>query len=598
MSSPFCTFPLYEAAPKLIDTAMGRAPAELVIRRAALVNVCTGEILPDTDVAVSAGRIALVGNAAHCIGADTRVIDADGAFLAPGFLDGHIHVESSMLSVGEFARAVVPHGTVGIYMDPHEICNVLGMDGVRCMIEDSRRTPLKTMVTAPSCVPGMPGFEDNGADISAADIAEMMRWPEVVGLGEMMNYPGVLAGNERPLSIIRETQLAGKPVTGHYPDSDMRGLNAYIAAGISSCHESTRAEDALAKMRLGMYAMIREGSAWHDLAEGARAVTQNDIDSRFAILATDDAHPNTLLTHGHMDYLLRRAVQEGISPVQAIQMATINTATCFGMQNDLGSIAPGKCADMVLLGSLEAMDVRLVLINGEPVAENGRLLHDMPRYEYPARARTTMNIGGKLTPDSFRIPAPERRESAGVRCIGIIPANTVSREMTVTLPVSNGCVDSAPERDILKAVVFERHNATGRRGFGFVSGFGITGGAMASTVSHDAHNLLVVGTNDGDMALAANTLIESGGGMCVVRGGQVLGLVRLPIAGLMSGRTAQEMALEVASLEDAWCAIGCTLPSPFMTMALIPLACIPELRLTDRGLVDCRSYRSTDLFTE
>ncbi len=595
MSGRFCTFPLYETAPLLISVAQGRVPAELVIRSASLVNVCTGEIIPDTDVAVAGGRIALVGDAGRCIGENTRVIDAGGAFLAPGFLDGHIHVESSMLSVGEYARAVIPHGTVGIYMDPHEICNVLGMDGVRCMIEDSKRVPLKTMVTVPSCVPGVPGFEDTGAEITAADIAEMMRWPEVVGLGEMMNYPGILACDERPLSIVRETQKAGKTVTGHYPASDAGGLNAYIAAGIGSCHESTRAEDALAKMRLGMYAMLREGSAWHDLTEVSRAVTQHCPDTRFAVLVTDDAHPNTLISNGHLDHLLRRAMQEGIPPVRAIQMVTINTASCFGMQDELGSIAPGKCADMVLIGTLEDMDVKMVFIDGELAAENGRMTAEPRPYEYPSFARSTMNVGETVTPASFRIPAPQA-ESATVRCIEIIPANTLNREITAHLPVVGGCVEGDAAQDILKTVVFERHSATGKKGFGFVRGFGIKNGAMASTVSHDAHNLLVVGTNDADMALAANTLIESGGGMCAVRNGEVLGHVKLPIAGLMDDRPAADMAADVAVLEDAWRRIGCTLPSPFMTMALIPLACIPELRLTDRGLVDCREYKFTELF--
>lgn len=591
----FCRSPLCDAAPALISTAMGRSPAELVIRSARLVNVCTGEILPDTDVAVTQGRIALVGDAAHCIGEGTRVIDANGAYLAPGFLDGHIHVESSMLSVGEYARAVVPHGTVGIYMDPHEICNVLGMEGVRCMIEDSHRAPLKTMVTVPSCVPGVPGFEDTGAEITVENVAEMLSWPEVVGLGEMMNYPGILAGSERPLSVVRETQKAGMPVTGHYPPSDIRGLNAYIAAGINCCHESTTETDALSKMRLGMYAMLREGSAWHDLAEVSKAVTRHEVDTRLALLVTDDAHPNTLITNGHLDYLLRRAMQEGIPAIQAIQMVTINTATCFGMQAELGSIAPGKCADMVLIGSLEDMDVRMVFIDGELVAENGRMTREPGKYEYPAFARSTMNVGGPVSPEVFRLPAPSEG-LARVRCIEVISGKTVNRERIVTLPVTEGYVGSDTSQDVLKAVVFERHRATGKKGFGFVKGFGIRRGAMASTVSHDAHNLLVVGTCDEDMALAANTLIESGGGMCAVRDGRVLGHVKLPIAGLMNDRPAQDMAADVAVLEDAWREIGCTLPSPFMTMALIPLACIPELRLTDRGLVDCRDYRFAELF--
>lgn len=594
--SPACT-PHHEALSILTDVAMGRRSADLVIRNGCLVNVCTAELLPNTDVAVAAGRIALVGNAAHCIGPETRVIDAAGAYLAPGFLDGHIHVESSMLSVGEYARAVIPHGTVGIYMDPHEICNVLGTDGVRYMIEDSLRAPLKTMVTVPSCVPGVPGFEDTGAEVSPEDIREMLTWDRVVGLGEMMNYPGVLAGDEKPLREIAETLKCDQVVTGHYSAHETgRGLNAYISSGARCCHESTRAEDALAKMRLGMYAMLREGSAWRDLHEVAKAITEHKVDPRFAVLVSDDAHPDTLVKRGHVDHLLRRAVQEGIDPITAIQMVTINCAECFRMAHELGSITPGKCADIVFLADLKEMRVTRVIIDGRVAAENGRMSVPIGRYTYPARATDSMHVGRELTAEDFRLPAPAAGESILARCIGIIPARTINKEVFIRLPVKNGFVESDTAQDALKAVVIERHAATGKRGFGFVQGFGIACGAMASTVAHDAHNLTVIGTNDADMALAANTLIRCGGGMCAVRSGAVLACVALPIAGLMSGKSAEEMAAAVETLDLAWKEIGCTIESPYITMASIPLACIPELRLTDRGLVDCRDYTFKNLF--
>lgn len=599
MLNYFCKFPLWEANRGLTAVALGKEPADLVIRDARLVDVCTGEILEHTDVAVARGRVALVGDAAHCVGDKTRVIDAKGGLIAPGFLDGHMHVESSMLSVGEYARAVIPHGTVGVYMDPHEICNVLGVRGVKLMIEDGRRVPLKLMVTAPSCVPALPGLEDSGAAIGAEDIREMMTWPEVVGLGEMMNYPGIFALDEGPFSEIAETLKADKVVTGHYSEQETgKGLNAYIASGACCCHESTRAEDALAKMRLGMYAQIREGSAWQDLHDLAPVVASGKIDTRFANLVSDDMHPNTLYTQGHIDHILRRALEEGIDPIAAIQMVTINPAACFRMEHELGSITPGKCADIVFLESLETMRVTRVIIDGQVVAEDGKYLPPLPAFSYPAWATDTVHVGADITAESFQIPAPKRSGTAKIRVIEIIPARANNRAQEAELPIVEGRLESDLKQDLLKTFVIERHRGTGTWGRGFVKGFGLKGGALAQTVAHDAHNLIVVGTNDDDMALAANTVIGSGGGLCAALDGKVLGHVPLPIAGLMNDRPVEEMSALVETLERAWETMGCTCPSPFMTMALISLACIPELRLTNQGLVDCRTYEKVGLILE
>lgn len=598
MINHFCKHPLWEVSARLSAVAGGARPADMVIVHANLVNVCTKEIQPDVSVAVSAGRIALVGDAAHCIGEGTQVVDAKGQYLAPGFLDGHIHVESSMMGVGEYAKAVIPHGTVGIYMDPHEICNVLGLKGVQCMMEDAARTPLKAMLTTPSCVPAVPGFEDTGSHIGPEDVAKTMEWDNCVGLGEMMNFPGILSSNEETHTITGNTLKAGKIVTGHYsmPENG-KGLNAYVASGVRCCHESTRAEDALAKMRLGMYAMFREGSAWHDLKEVARSITENKVDTRFACLISDDTHPHTLLSQGHLDHIVRRAVEEGIDILTAIQMVTINCAQCFQMDHELGSITPGKCADMVLLDNLDDLNIKKVWIDGDLAAEDGSIVGEYAPYTYPEWATRSIHIRDAITPETFRIPAKEGSTSGTVevRAIEVIPARVGDYERHITLQVKDGLLESDVEQDVLKTVVFERHHETGKKGFGFVKGFGIQCGAMASTVAHDAHNLLVVGTNDGDMALAANTLIECGGGMCAVQNGQVLGLVPLPIAGLMSDQPVEEIGKIVAGLEDAWKKIGCSMPSPFMTMALVPLACLPELRLTDRGLVDCNRFCFVDI---
>ena len=603
MLNHFCKQPLWECTRTLAAVAQGQVPADTVITNARLVNVCTAEIQDDIAVAIAAGRIAYVGpSAEHCIGADTLVIDAGGAFIAPGFLDGHIHVESSMLGAGEYARAVVPHGTVGIYWDPHEVCNVLGLEGVKVMMDDAARTPLKAMVTTPSCVPAVPGFEDTGSFVGPEEIAESMTWDGVVGLGEMMNFPGVLAGTDHAHGELAETLKADKVITGHYsiPETD-QGLNAYIACGVRCCHESTRAEDALAKMRLGQYAQLRYGSAWLDLPQLAAAVTETGIDTRFANLISDDTHPHTLVAHGHLDYILRMAVACGIDVITAIQMMTINTATCFRMEHELGSIAPGKCADIVFLDNLEDLNVTRVLIDGDVVAENGACTFDLAPFDYPDWVTHSMHLGRAITPDTFRVEAPAGAsdgEAVTVRAIELLPGSVPDREAHVALTVRDGALESDLDQDVLKTFVFERHQKTGTCGVGFTKGFGIKRGAMASTVAHDAHNLLVVGTNDEDMALAANTLAEVGGGLVVVADGEVLGLVELPIAGLMGALTAEEMSAKVHHLEDTWAEIGCTMPSPFMTMALIPLACLPELRLTNRGLVDCTPFQFTDLVVD
>ena len=597
MINHFCKKPLWECSQTLAAVAQGRQPADLVIKGAKLVNVCTSEIQEDVDIAIAEGRIAYICSADHCIGEETEVIDAQGSYVSPAFLDGHIHVESSMMGAGEYARAVIPHGTAGIYWDPHEICNVLGLEGVKVMMEDASRTPLKAMVTTPSCVPAVPGFEDTGSFVGPAEIAECMTWDGVVGLGEMMNFVGVVNGTDHAHGELAETLKADKVITGHYsiPETD-RGLNAYIASGVRCCHESTRAEDALAKIRLGQYAQLRYGSAWHDLPVLAKAITERKVDTRFVNLISDDTHPHTLVRDGHLDHVLRAAVECGIDVIQAIQMLTINVATCFRMDNELGSVTPGKCADIIFLDGLDTLNVTRTIIDGTVVAQDGKPLFDYEPFKFPEWVTHSVHLGRQITPESFAVPAPDgAKDSVKVRTIEIIPSKVGTFETHVDLPVVDGKLESDLSQDVLKTFVFERHHETGTFGVGFTKGFGIKCGAMASTVAHDAHNLLVVGTNDEDMALAANTLAECGGGMVVVAKGKILGLVELPIAGLMNDLNAQEMSEKVHVLEDAWEKIGCTMPSPFMTMALIPLACLPELRLTNRGLVDCTTFQFVDL---
>ncbi len=598
MFNMFKDQPLWEVSQSLSAVAMGVQSADLVIKGGKLINVCTKEIIDNIDVAIKNSRIALVGDASHCIGEDTKVIEANGRYISPGFLDGHIHVESSMMSVSEYAKAVVPHGTVGIYMDPHEICNVLGIDGVKYMIDDGKRTPLKNMVTMPSCVPAVPGFEDTGAFVGPKEVAECMKWDSMVGLGEMMNFPGIINSSDHAHQIVGETLKANKTVTGHWsiPDTG-KGLSAYIASGVRACHESTSKEEALAKMRLGMYAQFREGSAWHDLKDVARSITEENIDTRFAMLISDDTHPHTLVDEGHLDHIVRRAVEEGIDVLTAIQMVSINCAQAFHMDQNLGSVTPGKCADIVIIDNLTDLNIEEVIIDGNLVAIDGEMCIELEKYEFPEKATNTMHIKETITQDSFKI-ATDKKDSAEVRVIEIIPEKVGTFERHIKVPVKDSLIQADPDQDVLKAVVFERHHNTGTKGFGFVKGFHIKDGAMASTVAHDAHNLLVVGSNDVDMAVAANALVECGGGMAVAQGGKLIGVLPLPIAGLMNNKPVDEMAEMVAEVSKSWETIGCDIVSPYMTMALIPLACLPELRLTNRGLVDCTTFSFVPLEVE
>lgn len=603
MINRFCKVPLWECNDELVRVAQGERPADLVIRHASLVSVTTHEILPDTDIAVACGRVAYLGlgehTAEHCIGPDTVVVDASGLYAAPGLMDSHIHVESAMIGVSEYARAVVPHGTTGIFCDPHEVGNVRGLPGVRAMFEDARRVPLKAMMTPPSCVPAVTGVEDTGAEVTAADIADSMTWDNVVALGEMMNFPGILACEGNAIDEVRATLAADRVVTGHFPSPDRdRALSAYVASGVSSCHESGSFDEVLAKLRMGMYVQLRQGSAWLNLPGYLPQLVASGVDTRLCLLCSDDNHPHTLVDEGHMDRILRECVRLGLDPVTALQMATINCAEYFGLARDLGSVTPGKCADIVLLDDLEGFVARKVFIDGELVAEDGRALFSVEPYAWPDFMTHTMNLGFTPTADTFRIPVDLPDGTAHVRAMAIDPGDTLTRSIVAEVPVTDGSLQADPENDVLKVAVFDRHHgAEGTRAFGFVTGFGIHG-ALAQTVSHDAHNLLVMGDNDEDMALAAATLAECGGGEVAVADGRVLALVELPVCGLMSTERVEVVAEKVARARAAWEQMGCAMPSPFMTMGVMSLACVPELRLTNRGYVNCLTFEMEPLLAE
>jgi adenine deaminase len=571
----------------LVNVALGKAPADLVLIGGKLVNVETAEIESKVDIAIKGDRVALVGDAKHCIGAETQVIDARGKYILPGLLDAHVHIESSMLTVTQFARAVLPHGTTGVFIDPHEIANVLGMLGVKFMLDEGDRLPLKVFVMLPSCVPSAPGLETSGAEIGLRDILEGLRWRRVVALGEVMNYSGVLAGDKKMRDEISATFDAQKIVEGHAPGLLGKELAAYIAAGVRSDHESLTSGEAVQKLRLGMALEIREGSAAKNLAALVKPIIKFKLDTRHCLLATDDCHPEDLMKEGHIDHVVRRAIEEGVDPIKAIQMATLNTAEHFALDRDIGSVSPGKIADVVIVGNLEKFNVERVIVNGKIVAERGKLKITLPIRKSPSFARKTMKLKREVNAEDFKITTNEMNK-VKVRVIGIAKGQILTSQHIELLETRDGVVLPDAKRDIANVAVVERHRATGKIGLGFVRGFGIRRGAIASSVGHDAHNITVVGVNNEDMATAVNTIASIGGGQVVVSRGEVLARVGLPIAGLMSDEPVEIVSAQLKKLHLAAKRLGIKIRSPFMQMAFLPLAVIPELRITDKGLVDVK----------
>ncbi|MEM3469309.1 MAG: adenine deaminase [Thermoproteota archaeon] len=588
-----------EIVEKLVSGALGRIRASLVIRRGALVNVFTGEIVENTDIAVVDDRIVLLGEAEHTIGPETRIIDAYGKYLTPGFLDGHVHVESSMLTVTQFAKAVLPHGTTTVFIDPHEIANVLGIKGVKMMHDEGLGLPLKVYVSIPSCVPATSlEFETSGAEIGLKEVEEAFSWRNTIALGEIMNYPGVLSLDPKIIGEVKTALRSSRIVEGHFFGNLNEELNAYVAAGISSDHESVTMEAGLAKLRLGMHVMVREASAWKDLKEVIRMVTERKVNARRICLVSDDREPSDLLKEGHIDHIVRRAIEEGVDPVTSIQMATLNTAEHFKVDGEIGALAPGMIADILILSDLNRVLVDTVIANGRVVARNGRLVAEMPEYQYPEEAKRTVRVGRKLDEKDFKIRVDPNKEVFKVRTIQVVEAKTLTRSMLVDMRQRNGFLEADPEQDIAKVAVVERHRASGNIGIGFVKGFGFKNGAVASTVAHDSHNMLILGVNDRDMALAGNTLAEAGGGMVAVENSRILALLELPIAGLMSDKPVQEVAANVEKLSEAWRRLGCVMTRPFMTMSLLALPVLPELRITDKGLIDTVNFQRTSLILE
>lgn len=578
----------------LVDVAMGRVHADLVIRGGRWVSVQSGEIIPNTDVAIVQGHIAYVGrDASHTIGKKTKVIEAKGKYLVPGLLDAHMHVESGMVTVTEFVRAVAVRGTTGMFIDPHEIANVFGLKGVKLMVDEAQKQPIHVWVQMPSCVPSAPGLETPGASIGPKEVAEAMTWKGIIGLGEMMNFPGVFMSDKKMLDEMSATHAAGKVIGGHYASPDL-GLpfHGYVAGGAEDDHEGTRVEDAIARVRQGMKAMLRYGSAWFDVAAQVKAITEKKLDSRRFILCTDDSHAETLTQEGHMDRVLRHAISEGLNPMTAIQMMTINTAEHFGVSKEMGMIAPGRWADVVLVDDLMNFKAEMVIAKGQVIAENGDWQVKLPVVKYPKWATNSIHMKRKLTASDFALKTRAADGSeVEAHVIGVIENQAPTRHLKLKVKVENGEVKADIKRDIAKIALVERHRATGQVVVGLVKGFEFTRKcAIGSTVAHDSHHMIVVGTDDESMAIAANELAKCGGGQIVVMDGKVVGLVEFPIAGLMSNERADIVAKKAGTVLEGFKMCGSELNNPNMQLSLMALVVIPELRISDKGLVDVTQF--------
>ena len=558
----------------LISVAKGELPADLLLANARVVNVFTGEIEPG-NVAICGDRIAGIGDYHQA----KQVVDLNGKYLAPGLINGHTHLESSMLDIAQYARAVVPRGTLAVVTDLHEIANVSGLDGIRYVLNYARRLPLELFLMAPSCVPAT-HLETSGASISSEDIRQVIRWRGVIGLGEVMNFPGVLSGD---VSVLSKINLArGKVVDGHAPGVTGKDLSAYIAAGIYSDHESISLDEAREKLRQGMYVMIREGSSEKNLDALLPLVT--DKTYKRCLFVVDDRSCADLLRDGDIDAVVRKAIRLGLDPVRAIQLATINPAEYFKL-DQLGAIAPGYLANLIVLGELSSLKVEMVFYRGRLVAREGKPL--FPIYHPRGKGLTdTVNIK-PFNKEALKLLASGESELV----IEVVPGQIITRKRVEKVKVTDGVIMPDISRDILKLVVVERHQATGNIGLGLVMGFGLKRGAIASSIAHDSHNVIAVGTNDEDIFTAVKKIERLQGGLVVAAEGRILASLALPIAGLLSDEPLELVVAKLENLQQLAKDLGTPLPSPWATLSFLALPVIPELRLTDLGLVDVGQFR-------
>jgi adenine deaminase len=565
---------------RLLAAARGDESSDLLLENARLVNVFSAEIY-ETSIAISGSRIAGLGPGYRA----KRSIDLEGRFVAPGLIDAHVHIESSMVPPRAFARLVLPRGVTTVVADPHEIANVRGLEGIRFMLESARKSPLSFFFTAPSCVPAS-HLETSGARLGASDLASLLGEPEIIGLAEVMNFPGVIKGDDEVLAKLEA--FDGRVIDGHCPRLTGLSLNAYAAAGIGSDHESTAIAEAREKLRLGMMIFLREGTAARNLRNLVPLITKDN--ERRLCLCTDDRHCQDLLDEGSIDYLIRVAIAEGVDPMTAFRMASLNASEYFRL-HDRGAVAPGRRADLVVFSDLESPSIEMVFKDGALVARDGKLLDEG---EPDLETGWVAGLNVKWSNLDFAVAARGRR----LRVIGCTPGELVTESLTMDATIERGNAVADTGRDLLKMAVIERHHGTGNVGTGFVKGMGLTRGAIAGTVAHDHHNLVVVGADDESMRTAVEAVAEAGGGQAAAEKDRVLARVALPIAGLMSSRPASAVGDDVRSLKRAAKSLGSPALDPFTTMSFLALEVVPSLKLTDLGLVDVDKFEIVPLFVK
>ena len=568
----------------IINVARGLEKADLVIKNANIVNVLSEEIHKG-DIAICDGVIAGIGENYS----GEKEIDINGAYVTPSFIDGHVHLESTMMLPKEFVKTVLPAGTTTVIIDPHEISNVLGLHGISFMHEAVKDLPMNVYTMLPSCVPATP-FETSGFDLNSYDLSLLIDKPWVLGIAEMMNFPGVLNHDKNVMAKLELAKSRGKRIDGHAPYLSGKDLCGYIASGVKSDHECTTPEEAIEKLRLGVYVMIREGTAAKDL--DALIPVLKTSNTRKCIFVTDDRHPADLKEH--INGMVRRVVEAGVDPIKAVQVASLNTAEYFGLK-DLGAIAPGYKADLLVLPDLKTFKPDIVLKDGQVVAQDGKLAVEIPENDAIA-TRNSVNVRW-ITMDDFKIQT-EGDGVKKVRALEVIPHQLITKSVMSDVQVVDGNAVSNVETDTLKICVIERHRATGNIGKGFVKGFNLKCGAIASTVAHDSHNMIVIGTNDFDMYTAAVALIKCQGGKVVVKDGEIISQLPLPIAGLMSDKEFDFVVEKCDELNKAAHSIGCKLEDPFMTMGFLSLPVIPELKITDKGVFDTNKFDFVDIFED